>query len=219
MVRSMWLFKHKFHADGTLSHFKARLVANGSSQQLGVDFDETFSPVVKLATTRKVLCLAMSRKWTIHQLDVKNAFLNGYLPETIYMHQPPGFVDARFPNHGYQVAHLLLYVDDIILMTSSTALLQYLIKSLLHEFNMTGLGELNYFLGISDVRHSTGTRDTEVINYNRFGDQKENIMQQILKVSSNMKAGVTALGFGFVLKGMCKLSGTSCYWACEILID
>ncbi|GJR05344.1 ribonuclease H-like domain-containing protein [Tanacetum coccineum] len=59
MVRFMWLFKHKFHADGTLSRYKARLVANGSSQQLGVDFDETFSPVVKPATIRTVLSLAV----------------------------------------------------------------------------------------------------------------------------------------------------------------
>ncbi|GKB23490.1 ribonuclease H-like domain-containing protein [Tanacetum coccineum] len=99
MVRSMWLFKHKFHADGTLSHYKARLVANGSSQQLGVDFDETFSPVVKPATIRTVLSLAVSRKWLIHHLDVKNAFLNGDLSENVYMHQPPDFIDARSPNH------------------------------------------------------------------------------------------------------------------------
>ncbi|GKB12366.1 ribonuclease H-like domain-containing protein [Tanacetum coccineum] len=155
MVRSMWLFKHKFHADGTLSRYKARLVANGSSQQLGVDFDETFSPVVKPATIRTVLSLAVSRKWPIHQLDVKNAFLNGDLSETVYMHQPPGFVDARFPNHGSQVAYLLLYVDDIILTASSTALLQQLIDSLHREFDMTDLGALNYFLGIFVVRHST----------------------------------------------------------------
>nr|GEY23339.1 ribonuclease H-like domain-containing protein [Tanacetum cinerariifolium] len=76
MVRSMWLFKHKFHADGNLSRAEARLVANGSSQQLGVDFDETFSPVIKPATIRTVLSLAVSRQWPIHQLDVKNAFLN-----------------------------------------------------------------------------------------------------------------------------------------------
>ncbi|GJY97002.1 ribonuclease H-like domain-containing protein [Tanacetum coccineum] len=121
MVRSMWLFKHKFHADGTLSRYKARLVANDSSQQLGVDFDETFSPVVKLATIRTVFSLVVSRKWLIHQLDVNNAFLNGDLSETIYMHQPPGFVDAR---QGSQ-------------------------------FAMTVLGVLNYFFGISAVRHST----------------------------------------------------------------
>ncbi|GKB48715.1 ribonuclease H-like domain-containing protein, partial [Tanacetum coccineum] len=153
MVRSMWLFKHKFHADGTLSRYKARLVANGSSQQLGVDFDETFSPVVKPATIRTVLSLAVSRKWPIHQLDVKNAFLNGDLSETVYMHQPPGFVDAR---QGSQVAYLLIYVDDIILTASSPALLQQIIDSLHNEFDMTDLGALNYFLGISADRNSTG---------------------------------------------------------------
>ncbi|GKE85309.1 ribonuclease H-like domain-containing protein [Tanacetum coccineum] len=63
-------FKQKFHADGTLSYYKARLVANGSSHQLGVDFDETFSLVVKPATIRTVLSLDVSRKWPIHQLDV-----------------------------------------------------------------------------------------------------------------------------------------------------
>ncbi|GKD62083.1 ribonuclease H-like domain-containing protein [Tanacetum coccineum] len=99
MVRSMWLFKHKYHADGTLSRYKARLVANGSSQQLGVDFDETFSLVVKPPTIRMVLSLVVSRQWTIHQLDVKNAFFNGDLSETVYMHQPPGFVDNRYPHH------------------------------------------------------------------------------------------------------------------------
>nr|GFA28333.1 ribonuclease H-like domain-containing protein [Tanacetum cinerariifolium] len=77
MVRSMWLFKHKFHANGTLSHYKAQLVANGRSQQQGIDVDDTFSSVVKPATIRTVLSLAVSRKWPIHQLDVKNAFLNG----------------------------------------------------------------------------------------------------------------------------------------------
>nr|GFA63967.1 ribonuclease H-like domain-containing protein [Tanacetum cinerariifolium] len=99
LVRSMWLFKHKFHADGTLSRYKARLVANGSSQQLGIDCDETFSPVVKPATIRTVLSLAVSRKWPIHQLDVKNAFLNGDLSETVYMYQPLGFVVPRYPHH------------------------------------------------------------------------------------------------------------------------
>ncbi|GJX16315.1 ribonuclease H-like domain-containing protein [Tanacetum coccineum] len=103
VVRSMWLFKHKFKADGSLSRYKARLVANGRSQQQGIDCDETFSPVVKPATIRTVLSLAVSRDWPIHQLDVKNAFLHGHLSETVYMHQPPGFVDPNKPNY---VCHL-----------------------------------------------------------------------------------------------------------------
>ncbi|GKC22770.1 ribonuclease H-like domain-containing protein [Tanacetum coccineum] len=76
-------------------------------RQLGVDFDETFSSVVKPATIRMVLSLVVSRKWPIHQLDVKYAFLNGDLSETVYMHQPPGFVDARFPNHEKYALQLL----------------------------------------------------------------------------------------------------------------
>ncbi|GJR18831.1 ribonuclease H-like domain-containing protein [Tanacetum coccineum] len=144
LVRSMWLFKHKFHADGTLSHYKARLVANGSNQQHGVDFDETFSPVGKPATIRTILSLDVSRQWPIHQLDVKNAFLNCDLSETVYMHQPPGFVNSRYPNHV------------CLLQSSSPVLLQQIIDSLHKEFDMTNLGALNYFLGISAVRHPTG---------------------------------------------------------------
>ncbi|GKF03480.1 ribonuclease H-like domain-containing protein [Tanacetum coccineum] len=77
VVRSMWLFKHKFHADGSLSRYKARLVTNGRSQQQGIDCDETFSSVVKPANIRSVLGLVVTRDWPIHQLDVKNAFLHG----------------------------------------------------------------------------------------------------------------------------------------------
>ncbi|GJZ41665.1 ribonuclease H-like domain-containing protein [Tanacetum coccineum] len=73
----MWLFRHKYHADDILSHYKARLVANGSTQLEGIDADETFSPVVKQGTIRTVLSLAIFRHLPIHQLDVKNAFLHG----------------------------------------------------------------------------------------------------------------------------------------------
>ncbi|GKC98582.1 ribonuclease H-like domain-containing protein [Tanacetum coccineum] len=97
----MWLFRHKYHADGTLSRYKARLVANGSTQLEGVDVDETFSSVVKLGTIRTVLSLAASRHWMIHQLDVKNVFLHGDLSETVYMHQPLGFRDSDHPDYKY----------------------------------------------------------------------------------------------------------------------
>nr|GEZ09004.1 ribonuclease H-like domain-containing protein [Tanacetum cinerariifolium] len=97
----MWLFRHKYLADGTLSRYKARLVANGSTQLEGIDVNETFSPVVKPRTIRMVLSLATSRHWPVHQLDVKNAFLHGDLSETVYMHQPLGFRDSTHPNYVY----------------------------------------------------------------------------------------------------------------------
>ncbi|KAI3797236.1 hypothetical protein L1987_32491 [Smallanthus sonchifolius] len=99
VIRCMWLFRHKFKSDGSLERYKARLVVNGKSQTVGIDCDETFSPVVKPATIRTVLSLALSKQWPIHQLDVKNAFLHGDLQETIYMHQPPGFVDSTAPHY------------------------------------------------------------------------------------------------------------------------
>ncbi|WVZ90303.1 LOW QUALITY PROTEIN: hypothetical protein U9M48_036613, partial [Paspalum notatum var. saurae] len=99
VVMSKWIFKHKFHSDGTLARHKARWVVRGFSQQHGIDYDETFSPVVKPATIRVVLSIAVSRDWPIHQLDVKNAFLHGYLEETVYCQEPPGFVDPATPNH------------------------------------------------------------------------------------------------------------------------
>ncbi|KAL9234053.1 hypothetical protein vseg_008969 [Gypsophila vaccaria] len=201
VTRCLWLFKHKFKANGDLERYKARLVVNGRSQQVGIDCDETFSPVVKPATIRTVLSLAVSKHWPIHQLDVKNAFLHGHLAETVYMHQPPGFRDRTHPDHvcllkkslyglkqaprawyqrfasyvsnigfvhsksdnslfiykkGADTAYLLLYVDDIILTTSTTTLRDAILANLRTEFSMTDLGPINFFLGVSAVRHKHG---------------------------------------------------------------
>jgi len=98
VVSGKWIFKHKFHADGTLERYKARWVLRSFTQRPGVDFAETFSPVVKPATVRTVLSLALSRSWPVHQLDVKNDFLHGTLSETVYAAQPAGFEDSVHPD-------------------------------------------------------------------------------------------------------------------------
>jgi hypothetical protein len=74
-----WVFTHKLRADGTLDRYKARLVLQGFTPRPGVDYNETFSPVVKPATIHTVLATAVSRTWPIQQLDIKNAFLHNTL--------------------------------------------------------------------------------------------------------------------------------------------
>ena len=86
-----WIFKKKLNADGKVETYKARLVAKGFRQIQGVDYDETFSPVAMLKSIRIMLALAAFYDYEIWQMDVKTAFLNGDLEETVYMSQPEGF--------------------------------------------------------------------------------------------------------------------------------
>jgi hypothetical protein len=98
IVGCKWVFRIKRKADGSIERYKARLVAKGFHQQPGIDFGETYSPVVKPITIRTVLTIAVTAGWPIHQIDVSNAFLHGVLQEDVYMSQPPGFAHPKFPN-------------------------------------------------------------------------------------------------------------------------
>jgi hypothetical protein len=91
IIDCKWVFRIKKNADGTIDRYKARLVAKGFKQRHCIDYEETFSPVVKSATIRLVLTIVVSRGWSLRQLDVKNAFLHGVLEEEVYMKQPLGF--------------------------------------------------------------------------------------------------------------------------------
>ena len=95
LVGCKWVYKVKRKANGNIERFKAHLVAEGFHQQEGVDFSETFSPVVKPPTVRLVLSLAVSHGWYLHQIDVQNAFLHGLLHEDVFMTQPPGFIHPQ----------------------------------------------------------------------------------------------------------------------------
>ncbi|GJX42891.1 retrotransposon protein, putative, ty1-copia subclass [Tanacetum coccineum] len=102
-VGSKWIFKKKTDMDGIVHTYKARLVAKGYTQLYGVDYEETFSPVADIRAIRILISIAAFYDYEIWQMDVKTAFLNGYLDEDIYMVQPEGFVD---PNHPRKVCKL-----------------------------------------------------------------------------------------------------------------
>jgi hypothetical protein len=85
VIDCKWVYKIKTKADNTLDRYKARLVAKGFKQRYGIDYEDTFSPVVKAATIRVILSLAVSGGWSLRQLDVQNVFLHGILEEDVCM--------------------------------------------------------------------------------------------------------------------------------------
>ena len=91
-IGSKWIFKKKYHPDGSISAYKARLVAKGYRQREGIDYFDTYAPVARISSIRTLIAISALKGLYIHQMDVKTAFLNGYLKEEIYLEQPEGFV-------------------------------------------------------------------------------------------------------------------------------
>nr|GEU41229.1 hypothetical protein [Tanacetum cinerariifolium] len=160
-----------------LGLFNARLVVRGFNKKEGLDYKHNFSPVAKLATVRVLIAIATSKQWPLHQLDINNAFLHGYIEEEIYMLPPEGYTKAspgqicKLNSLGFiQSKHdyslfvklkgeefnvVLVYVDDMI-TCNSTVRIQTLKLSLDQKFTIKDFGLAKYFLGIELCKTDTG---------------------------------------------------------------
>ncbi|KAG9444345.1 hypothetical protein H6P81_015685 [Aristolochia fimbriata] len=104
IIGTKWIFKNKTDESGNITKNKARLVSQGYTQVEGVDFDETFAPVARLESIRLLILVASVLQLKLHQMDVKSAFLNGYLSKEVYVEQPKGFSDPKYPDHVYRLS-------------------------------------------------------------------------------------------------------------------
>ncbi|GKD40359.1 retrotransposon protein, putative, ty1-copia subclass [Tanacetum coccineum] len=153
--------------DGNIHTFKACLIAKGYTQTYKVDYGDTFSPVADIRAIRILLAIAVFYGYEIWQMDVKIAFLNSHLREDVYMVQPKGFDEEirkigfnQNPDEpcvylkasGSNVAFLVLYVFDILLMGNSVTMLKEAKSWLCKCFSMKDLGEEAYILGIKIIR-------------------------------------------------------------------
>ncbi|XP_074306191.1 uncharacterized protein LOC141641430 [Silene latifolia] len=103
IIGTRWVFRNKLDDTGVIVRNKARLVVQGYNQQEGIDYDETFAPVARLEAFRLLIAFAAHKGIKLFQMDVKTAFLNGYLNEEVFVEQPPGFLDSKFQNHVFKL--------------------------------------------------------------------------------------------------------------------
>ena len=101
------MFRNKLDEDGNITNNKARLVAKGYKQEEGIDYDETYALIARLEAIRLLLAYASIMKFKLYQMDVKSVFLNSFIKEDVYVEQPPGFEDYKFPNYIYKLKKAL----------------------------------------------------------------------------------------------------------------
>jgi hypothetical protein len=202
VVGTKWVFRNKQDEHVVVIRNKARLVAKGYAQVAGLDFEETFAPVSRLESIRILLAYAAHHSFKLFQMDMKSAFPNGPIKEEVYVEQPPGFEDDRYPDHVYKLSKALyelkqaprawyeclrdflitnafkvgkadptlftktcngdifvcqIYVDDIIFGSTNQKSCEEFSRLMMQKFEMSMMGELNYFLGFQMKQLKEGT--------------------------------------------------------------
>ncbi|KAI3515632.1 hypothetical protein L1887_14533 [Cichorium endivia] len=149
-----WVFRNKQDDSGVIVRNKARLVVYGFRQIEGLDYTEVYAPVARLEAIRIFLAYASYMNFTVYQMDVNTAFLYGEVKEEIYVDQPPGFVNSKFPNHVYKLDKALYGLHQ------APRACEVLCKEFEHvmkkRFEMSSLGEMMMFLGLQVKQSSTG---------------------------------------------------------------
>jgi hypothetical protein len=191
VVGTKWVFRNK-QDEHRVTRNKARLVAKGYAQVAGLDFEETFAPVARLESIRILLAYAAHHSFKLFQMDMKSALLNGSIKEEVYVEQPLGFENERYPDHVYKLSKTLyglkqaarawyeclrdflianalkvgkvdptlftktcdgdlfvcqIYVDGIIFGSTNQKSCEEFNRVMMQTFEMSMMGELNYFLG------------------------------------------------------------------------
>ncbi|GJS15589.1 retrovirus-related pol polyprotein from transposon TNT 1-94 [Tanacetum coccineum] len=231
IIGTKWVFRNKLDENGIVSRNKARLVAQGYNQQEGIDYDETYAPVARLESIRILLAYACALDFKLFQMDVKSAFLNGFINEEVYVAQPPGFIDFEKPDHVYKLRKALyglkqapkawydrlkaflikheyktgmvdntlftkkkslnliivqIYVDDIIFCSTCQDMCDEFAKIMHDEFEMSMMGELNFFLGLQIKQMEDG------IFFNQSKYIKEMLKKFGLENSKPMKTPMSS---------------------------
>ncbi|KAL0392503.1 UNVERIFIED_CONTAM: Retrovirus-related Pol polyprotein from transposon TNT 1-94 [Sesamum radiatum] len=151
-----WIFKKKLKPDGSIDKFKARLVAKGFKQKEGIDYFDTYSPVARLTTIRVLIALASVYNLSIHQMDVKTAFLYGELDEEIYMDQPEGFVAHGNERKVCKLVKSLYGLKQAPKQWHEKFDQTILAFGFSNKFEMKDMGEADVILGIKLIRSTDG---------------------------------------------------------------
>ncbi|GJY42465.1 retrovirus-related pol polyprotein from transposon TNT 1-94 [Tanacetum coccineum] len=193
IIGTKWVYRNKLDENGIVTRNKARFVAQGYNQQEGIDYDETYVPIARLESIRILLAYTCALYFKLFQMDVKSAFLNGFINEEVYVVQPLRFINFAKPNYVYRLKKALyglkqapkawydrlkaflvkhdyslgmvnntlftkkkdpnliivqIYVDDIIFGSTCQEMCDDFAKIMHDKFEMSMMGELNYFLGL-----------------------------------------------------------------------